>query len=48
VIWTLQRPSLARLFDRVVVMDNGRVVDQGSYGEIEARSELFQALVRSE
>lgn len=48
VIWTLQRPSLARLFDRVVVMDNGHIVDQGSYDEVETRSELFQALVRSE
>jgi ABC-type multidrug transport system fused ATPase/permease subunit len=48
VIWTLQRPSLARLFGRVVVMDNGHIVDQGSFDKVEARSELFQALVRSE
>ncbi len=48
VIWTLQRPSLARLFGRVAVIDNGRIVDQGTYDEVEARSELFQALVRSE
>jgi ABC-type phosphate transport system ATPase subunit len=48
VIWTLQRPSLAKLFGTVVVIDNGRIVDQGSFEEIEARSELFQALVRSE
>jgi putative ABC transport system ATP-binding protein len=34
VVWVLHRASLARHFDRVVVMSEGRVVQQGRYDEL--------------
>jgi putative ABC transport system ATP-binding protein len=36
VIWAMQQADWARRFDRVLVLDKGRLVADGSYGEIEA------------
>ena len=45
VVWTLGRADLAREFDRVVVLDDGRVVEQGSFAELEqAESALTRLL----
>ncbi|MEU1567002.1 ABC transporter ATP-binding protein [Streptomyces mirabilis] len=39
------QPSLLRLADRIAVLDSGRVVDEGTYAELLARSEAFRTLV---
>lgn len=40
-----KRPSTLQLADRVVVLDEGRVVDQGTTEELLERSELFRELL---
>ncbi len=35
VIWTLQRPGSADGFDRVLVMQGGRIVEQGSFTDLD-------------
>jgi ABC-type multidrug transport system fused ATPase/permease subunit len=37
VIAAVERPDLARLYDRVVVLDAGAVVETGTYRELMAR-----------
>jgi putative ABC transport system ATP-binding protein len=34
VIWVLQRPQSCERFDRVLVMQDGRIVEQGSYTDL--------------
>jgi putative ABC transport system ATP-binding protein len=48
VIWTLQRPSMARNFARVVVMQGGRVIEQGDYDELNKPGSAFADLVAAE
>jgi putative ABC transport system ATP-binding protein len=48
VIWVLQRPELASLFDTILVMRDGRLVEQGSYGELTQRDSAFKDLVAAE
>jgi len=48
VIWTLQRPSMARNFARVVVMQGGRVVEQGDYDELNKPGSAFSGLIAAE
>lgn len=35
ILWALHRADLARYFDRVLVMRNGKVIEQGSYSELD-------------
>ncbi|MCS6879613.1 MAG: ABC transporter transmembrane domain-containing protein [Geminicoccaceae bacterium] len=44
VIWSLEDPSAAHLFDRVVVLERGRVVAQGTFGEVAKRASAATAL----
>ena len=39
------RPSTLELADRVVVMDQGRIADSGTFAELAGRCELFRRLV---
>ena len=48
LVWVLHRPSLARNFDRVVVMRGGRVVEQGSFDELDEPDTHFNELVAAE
>ncbi|WP_193366817.1 ATP-binding cassette domain-containing protein [Pelagibius marinus] len=48
VIWVLQRPELASLFDTILVMRDGRLVEQGSYGELTKSESAFKDLVAAE
>ncbi len=45
VLLIAHRESTLHLADRVVVLDHGRVVDQGRHEELMARSEHYRALV---
>lgn len=48
VIWSLHRAALAARFDRVLVMKNGRVVEQGRYDEIDAEGTALRELTANE
>jgi putative ABC transport system ATP-binding protein len=48
VIWTLQRPELAVLFDTILVMRDGHLVEQGSYADLTRRESAFKGLVAAE
>ena len=47
VIWVLPRPHQARLFDRVLVIDDGHVIEEGEPETLEARGGRFTALAAS-
>ncbi len=47
VIWVLARPYQAKLFDRVMVIDEGRVIEDGTAQDLEARGGRFTALAAS-
>lgn len=48
VIWVLHRPELAALFDTILVLRDGRLIEQGSYGELTQRDSVFKDLVAAE
>ena len=48
ILWTLGRVQLADNFDSIMVMERGRMIDSGSYEEIESRSEHFRQLLSAE
>ncbi len=37
VVWVLNRADMSHRFDHVLVMDRGRLVDQGSYGHLTSK-----------
>jgi putative ABC transport system ATP-binding protein len=47
LIWVLSNPHLARLFDRVVVLDRGAAVEDGTYDQLMARKGIFSSLLAS-
>jgi ABC-type branched-subunit amino acid transport system ATPase component len=48
VIWALHRASLASRFGYIIVMRSGRVVEHGTYGELEATGQAFKELISAE
>ena len=48
ILWILSRVQLAEMFDTVMVLERGRVVEQGSYDKIQAGNDHFQHLLNSE
>jgi putative ABC transport system ATP-binding protein len=48
VVWSLHRSRLASSFDRVVVMEHGRVVDQGPYRDLERSGSALAPLMAAE
>ncbi len=48
VVWTLQRPSAAQHFDRVLVMDGGRVVEQGSFADLNKPGSALNEIMAAE
>ncbi len=47
VVWIANRPSQAQVFDQVIVMQGGRVVDQGPRKELEQRGGVYAELMAS-
>jgi len=45
VIWTLQRANFAQRFDQVLVMQAGRIVEQGKYAELESADSALKELI---
>ena len=48
LVWSLQRARLASTFDRVLVMEQGRLVDQGPYAELEKAKSSLAPLMAAE
>jgi len=48
VIWTLQRPEAAESFDRVLVMDEGRLVEQGSFADLNRPGSALSGIMAAE
>ena len=48
LVWSLQRARLASAFDRVLVMEQGRLVDQGPYAELEKTKSSLAPLMAAE
>jgi len=48
ILWMLGRVQLAEQFDAVMVMERGKLVDQGPFAEMQTSSAHFQHLLTSE
>ena len=48
IIWVLHRASLARNFDRILVLSNGKLQEQGSPDELDGTGSLMSLLVAAE
>lgn len=48
LIWSLHRASLARSFDQVLVMRGGRVVERGTYADLDKDGTYFKELLAAE
>jgi putative ABC transport system ATP-binding protein len=48
VIWTLQRPDDAENFDRVLVMEEGRLVEQGSFADLNRPGSALSGIMAAE
>ena len=48
LIWVLHRASLARNFDRVLVMSGGKLREQGTFAELDQQDTLTRHLLAAE
>ncbi|KLN60838.1 hypothetical protein WH96_10255 [Kiloniella spongiae] len=48
VCWTLQRASLSQHFEYVIVMQNGKVVESGSFDELNKEGKVLKSLIDDE
>jgi putative ABC transport system ATP-binding protein len=48
IIWVLHRASLARNFDRILVLSSGKLEEQGRLAELEGNGSLMSLLVAAE
>jgi len=48
LIWSLSRGDLAKRFDHVLVMRQGRIVEQGAYDELNHDGSALHAMVAAE
>ena len=48
IIWVLHRASLARTFDRVLVLSNGKLQEQGNPSEFDGSGSLMSLLIAAE
>tara|TARA_Y100000588_G_scaffold75194_1_gene78319 strand:- start:2338 stop:4998 length:2661 start_codon:yes stop_codon:yes gene_type:complete len=45
IAWVVERPDLASAFEQVLVMDGGRITQQGSYAELSDKPGTFKQLL---
>jgi putative ABC transport system ATP-binding protein len=45
VIWVLQRLELSEMFDRVLILQRGRVAEQGGYAELKSKGGVLDELI---
>lgn len=45
LIWVLTHPDMARQFDRVIMMEEGRVIEQGTIEQLDKSGSKYHALV---
>ena len=48
LVWALHRASLARNFDRVLVMSGGKLQEQGKFAELDHKDSLTALLMAAE
>ena len=48
IIWVLHRASLARNFDWVIVLGNGKLQEQGTPAELDTKGSLMSLLIAAE
>ncbi len=48
LVWSLHRASLGQAFDKIFVMRAGRVIEQGTYAELDRDGTFFKELLESE
>jgi ABC-type multidrug transport system fused ATPase/permease subunit len=48
LIWALHRASLARNFDRVLALSNGKLEEQGEFSELDRKDSLTSLLIAAE
>ena len=48
VIWVVQRPSSCERFDRVLVMQDGRIVEQGSFADLNKPGSALSDFIAAE
>jgi ABC-type multidrug transport system fused ATPase/permease subunit len=48
IIWVLHRASLARNFDRALILSGGKLQEQGSVSELQGNGSLMSLLVAAE
>ncbi|MDP6874540.1 MAG: hypothetical protein QF521_13505, partial [Alphaproteobacteria bacterium] len=48
LIWSVQRASMAEGFDQVLVMRQGRLMEQGEFAELSQGNEHVKELLASE
>jgi len=48
LIWGVMRASMSAAFDRILVMRQGRVVEQGTYDDLSSKGGLFSELLDAE
>ena len=47
VIWSLQRPDLAREFDEVALLSDGRIQESGAFDELATEGSALQSLIQA-
>ena len=48
IVWSLHRPGFARNFDHVIVLESGRVVEQGCFDELDTDGSTMRSLLETE
>jgi ABC-type multidrug transport system fused ATPase/permease subunit len=48
ILWILGRVQLAEQFDNVMVLERGKLLEQGSFVELQSSNAHFQQLLASE
>ncbi|MGB0630270.1 MAG: ABC transporter transmembrane domain-containing protein [Alphaproteobacteria bacterium] len=48
LVWAVHRASMAREFDRILVMKSGRVIEQGAWNDLNTEGSTLHELVQSE